>query len=88
VAGADLVIFDAQYTRQEYESSKIGWGHTSMEDAIAIAKRNRVKRIALFHHDPMRTDDQLDELTMRYCSAGSGETPQIFFAQEGMEIVL
>lgn len=88
VAGADLVIFDAQYTRQEYESSKIGWGHTSMEEAIAIAKRNRVKRIALFHHDPMRTDDQLDDLTKHYCSSECGEIPQIFFAQEGMEIVL
>lgn len=87
VAGADLVIFDAQYTRQEYESSKIGWGHTSMEEAIAIARRNQVKRLALFHHDPMRTDDQLDDLTQMYCQP-EGEETQIFFAQEGMEIVL
>lgn len=90
VSGADLVVYDAQYTRQEYVSSKVGWGHTAMEDAIAMAKRSRVRRMALFHHDPMRTDDQLDALAKSYCcpAGADNNSPEIFFAQEGMEIVL
>lgn len=88
VRGADLLVYDAQYTRQEYESSKMGWGHSSMEEAIAVAKRNQVKKMALFHHDPMRADDQLDELTKIYCQPEGDAAPEIFFAQEGMEIVL
>jgi len=88
VAGADLLVYDAQYTQVEYESSKIGWGHTSMEDAIVVAKRNSVKKLALFHHEPMRTDDQLDDLAQIYCQAGSDGEPEIFFAQEGMEVIL
>lgn len=88
VAGADLLVYDAQYTAQEYEPSKVGWGHTSMEEAVAVAKRNRIRRIALFHHDPMRTDDQLDALSKVYCQPGGEKCPEIFFAREGMEISL
>jgi len=87
VSGADLLVYDAQYTRQEY-GTKVGWGHTPMEDAIAVAERNRIKRIALFHHEPMRTDDQLDALTKVHCRPAGPEGPEIFFAQEGMEIIL
>jgi len=88
VSGADLLVYDAQYTLKEYESSKVGWGHTSMEEAIAVGKRNNIKKMALFHHDPMRTDDQLDDLTNVYCLPDGDDSPEIFFAQEGMEIVL
>jgi phosphoribosyl 1,2-cyclic phosphodiesterase len=87
ISGADLVVYDAQYTRKEF-SSKVGWGHTSMEDAIATAKRNNVKRIALFHHDPMRTDGQLDELAKTHCQSDAELCPKIFFAEEGMEVEL
>jgi len=88
VAGADLLVYDAQYTQAEYESSKIGWGHTSMEDAIGVAKRNSIKKLALFHHEPMRTDDQIDDLAKVYCQTGGDGAPEIFFAQEGMEVIL
>ncbi|MCX5810618.1 MAG: MBL fold metallo-hydrolase [Proteobacteria bacterium] len=88
VSGADLLVYDAQYTLKEYESSKVGWGHTPMEEAIAVTKRNSIKKMALFHHDPMRTDDQLDDLAKIYCRPDGDDSPDIFFAQEGMEIVL
>jgi phosphoribosyl 1,2-cyclic phosphodiesterase len=85
-SGADLLIYDSQYTREEYGSSKVGWGHSSIEHAIAAAKRSGVKRLALFHHEPMRTDTQIDELVKIYCSPnGAGET-EVFFAREGMQI--
>ncbi len=85
-AGADLLIYDAQYTQEEYESSKVGWGHSSCEYAVAAAKRAGAKRLALFHHEPARTDDQMDELTEKHCSRDHTGDTEIFFAREGMEI--
>ncbi len=87
-AGADLLVHDAQYTSKEYENGKIGWGHTPIEEAIAAAKRAGVKQLALFHHDPERSDDQLDEMTQTYCTADGAEGLQLFFAREGQEIIL
>ena len=86
--GADLLVHDAQYTRQEYEKGKIGWGHSPIEDAIATARRAGVKRLALFHHDPERSDDQLDAMTTIYCDANGTDPMEIFFAREGQEIIL
>lgn len=62
LAGADLVIHDAQYTREEYAGGKVGWGHSPMEYVVEVAAQAGVKRLALFHHDPSHTDDQLDRL--------------------------
>ena len=83
---ADFIVHDAQYTRAEYESSRLGWGHSTFEQAIAMAKRAGVKGMALFHHDPVRTDAQIDALSAKYCdSAYTGDT-EIFFARESAEI--
>ena len=84
--GADLLVYDTQYTQEEYESSKIGWGHASIEHAITSANRSEVKRLALFHHEPVRTDAQLDELAEKYCNSGSEGGTEVFFAREGMQI--
>ncbi|MBW1721734.1 MAG: MBL fold metallo-hydrolase [Deltaproteobacteria bacterium] len=85
-AGADLLIHDTQYTEEEYRASKVGWGHTSFEHAIAAAKRAKVKRLALFHHEPLRTDRQIDELARKYCNPDYAGEVNVFFAREGMEI--
>lgn len=84
--GSDLLVYDAQYTQEEYEAAKIGWGHTSIEYAIKFSKLSGVKRLALFHHDPMRTDAHLDELTAKYCNPRNTVNTEVFFAREGMEI--
>ena len=60
-AEADLLVHDAQYTSEEYRT-KQGWGHTSMEDAIEFARLNKVKKLLLFHHDPMHSDDRLHSI--------------------------
>jgi phosphoribosyl 1,2-cyclic phosphodiesterase len=86
-AGADLLICDAQYTDAEY-SSHIDWGHTTMEYAIAAANRAKVKKLALFHHDPDRSDAALDELAKIYCQPGKFGDTEVFYAREGMEIEL
>jgi phosphoribosyl 1,2-cyclic phosphodiesterase len=61
LAGADLVIHDAQYTLEEYPS-KLTWGHSPAELAVDFALAAGVKRLALFHHDPLRDDAALDQL--------------------------
>ena len=84
--GTDLLVHDAQYSQEEYEKRFMGWGHSAIEHAVSAANRAEVKAVALFHHDPQRSDGQLDDLSKKYCSArGSGGT-EVFFAREGMEI--
>ncbi len=87
-AGADLLVHDCQYTTREYENGKKGWGHTSFEYAIEAARRAKVKAVALFHHDPMRSDEQIEELAREYCTPGRYGELKVFFAREGEEIVL
>ena len=87
-AGADLLVHDAQYTRAEYRKGRVGWGHTPIEDAISAARRAGVRQLALFHHDPERTDEQLDALTTTFCAAGAAGAMGTFFAREGQELVL
>ena len=86
--GADLLVHDAQYTRAAYDKGQIGWGHSPIEDAIASARRAGVKQLALFHHDPERSDAQLDAMTQVYCDEDGVDTMRIFFAREGQEIIL
>ncbi len=85
-SGADLLVYDAQYTEEEYVSMRRDWGHTSMEYAVESAARAGVKKLALFHHDPDRSDEQLDALSEKYCQPRDGM--EVFFAREGMEIEL
>lgn len=60
-AGADLLIHDAQYSAAEY-ASHTGWGHSSVEQALAFAAMTGVKHLVPFHHDPAHDDDHLDRL--------------------------
>jgi phosphoribosyl 1,2-cyclic phosphodiesterase/GAF domain-containing protein len=85
--GADLVIHDAQYTASEY-ASKVGWGHSTVEYAVAIARHAGVKRLALTHYDPTRTDDAVDKVLKALHDSGQTEGIEVFGAAEGLEIVL
>ncbi|MBL4903418.1 MAG: MBL fold metallo-hydrolase [Desulfocapsa sp.] len=85
--GADLLVHDSQYTAAEYED-RINWGHSTFEHAIAAANRAGVKKLALYHHDPDRTDDQIDEMAKTYCEPGKYGDTEVFFATEGEEIIL
>jgi phosphoribosyl 1,2-cyclic phosphodiesterase len=55
-AGADVLIYDAQYDGPEYETHK-GWGHSTWEHAVRVAKASGVRQLILFHHDPAHDDD-------------------------------
>ena len=61
VAGADLLIHDAQYADHEY-ADHVGWGHSSIGHAIALARQAGVGRLVAFHHDPAHDDATLDRL--------------------------
>lgn len=84
--GADLLVHDSQYSEAELTPGKLGWGHSSYEGVIATASRQQVKRLALFHHDPMRTDAQLEAMSAAY-EGRRGDT-EVFFAREGSEITI
>lgn len=84
--GVDVLVHDSQYTHEEYLDSKLGWGHSSFEYAINAAHKARVKKLLLFHHDPLRTDKQLIGLSEQYISRIAGKTDlQIGLAKEGEE---
>ncbi len=87
LAGADLAIHDAQYLASEYDS-KVGWGHSTVEYAVAIGRMAGVKRLALTHHDPSRTDDAIDATMARLRAGISEGDAEIFAAAEGMTIDL
>lgn len=57
----DLLVHDAQYTREEYGNC-VGWGHSTMQDALAFAVQAGVKHFVPFHHDPAHDDDALDRM--------------------------
>lgn len=57
----DLLIHDAQYTAAELPE-RIAWGHSAAEYAVGLAAHCGARRLLLFHHDPCRTDDQLDAI--------------------------
>jgi len=86
--GADLVIHDAQYTEEEYVA-KATWGHSTISYAVHVAAAAGSRRLALFHHDPLHDDDDVDEL-LRQAQAlpEAGRLDEVLAAGEGREVVL
>ena len=81
--GADLLIYDSQYTPEEYKGKR-GWGHSTWTQAVAFAKASEVKQVMLFHHDPSHTDEELD----RIYEAASEQMPNTVMAREGWTLDL
>ncbi len=63
--GADMLVSDAQYLPSEYQS-KVGWGHSTTHHVLNMAVRAGVKKLFFFHHEPMRSDDELDRIMEFY----------------------
>jgi phosphoribosyl 1,2-cyclic phosphodiesterase len=85
-----LLLHDCQYTDEEYPKT-IGWGHSRVSDALLFARRSEAEQVLLFHHDPLHTDGELDQLHLhageqwRELGEPSGE---LAMAVEGSEIEL
>ena len=82
IRGADIVIHDAQYKQEEY-SGHVGWGHCSYDLAIQTTAGLNLKKLVLFHHEPSRTDSQLEQIEKSYAK---NESPQIVIAKEGITL--
>ena len=89
VAGADLVIHDCQFTAQEYPA-RIGWGHSPIEYAVRVCMEAGVKRLAITHHDPLRADDQIDQIleNSRQRLRDCGSRLELMGAAEGLVLDL
>ncbi len=79
-AGADLLLHDAQYGNAEY-NKRVGWGHSSVRDAVAFADLVGAGRLAPFHHDPAHDDDVLDGLLDE--ARAIARTTEVVAAREG-----
>ena len=86
--GADLLIHDGQFTEEEYRAGRVGWGHSSVEHAMGLAEASGARRLALVHHDPLRTDPELDGLAQRYGGLRQGSGLDVCFAHEGLSVTL
>lgn len=85
--GADLLIHDAHYTPEEYlnpQSPRQGWGHSTPQMALEIARAAAVQRVAFFHLNPLHTDDMLAKIE----SEMKAEYPGAMVAAEGLEVDL
>ena len=87
IANVDVLVHDAQYTQDEYEK-KITWGHSPVEYTVDIAIKAGVKKLVLFHHDPLHNDDMIDQMLKlaRNHAKKNSSSMEILAAREGLTI--
>ncbi|MBE9230299.1 MBL fold metallo-hydrolase [Cuspidothrix issatschenkoi LEGE 03284] len=84
---ADVLIYDSTYSDEEYsnpKSPKIGWGHSTWQEAIKVAKAAHVKTLVIYHHDPAHNDDYLDRIGEEALANFSGA----IMAKEGLVLAV
>src|SRR5436190_1815224 len=86
-AGADLLLHDSQYTEEEYPH-RLGWGHSSVKHAATFARAAGVRQLAMFHHDPMRSDRELEALYDQVAEIVQDDQEPPLIAREGLAVVL
>jgi phosphoribosyl 1,2-cyclic phosphodiesterase len=79
--GADLVIYDGNFTDEEY-ATRAGWGHSTWQEGVRILAAAGAKRLAIFHHDPDHDDEFLDAVQ----AEAAKRHPGAFVAAEGMTL--
>jgi phosphoribosyl 1,2-cyclic phosphodiesterase len=80
---ADLVIYDAAFAEKEMQRYR-GFGHSSWEEGIRLCRAAHAKKLAIFHHSPLRTDDELDQIGKEAEAVFAGA----FVARQGQVIEL
>ena len=85
--GADVLLHDAQYGDEEY-ATRIGWGHSSVGDAVSYCSAVGADRLVLFHHEPEHSDETLEELEERARALTSLDRSAPVLAREGETIVI
>ena len=89
VKGAKVLIHDATYTADEYDHYR-GWGHSTFDDALALAIESGVEQLVLFHHKPERSDEELDQRVeaCREIVKQRGVQLEVEAAAEGMTLTI
>ncbi len=67
-AGVDVLIHDAQHTAEELPA-RVSWGHSAADYPVRLGEQAGAKAVLLFHHDPIRTDDEVDALVASFAGA-------------------
>ena len=83
--GTDLLIHDAQYVASDLPGKR-GWGHSQVDQVLALARDAEAHAVALHHHDPDRDDDALDAIAVHAAHWARAHTPSLraIVASEGM----
>ena len=79
---ADLLIHDAQFRSDEIDAHR-GWGHSSVDRVCDLAVAAQVRSLALFHHHPHRTDDEVDAMEFAAVERLRSHGIEAFAAREG-----
>ena len=89
IKGADVLILDSQYDEAEYKQ-RVGWGHSCMNDSVALAVAAGVRKFYMFHHDPEHSDARITEFVSlgRKLAAKLGNRTSVDAAAEGCTIEL
>lgn len=87
--GAKVLIHDTTYTTEEYDHHQ-GWGHSTFAEALDLAIEAGVEQLVLSHHEPRRTDDQLDQqvAACRQMVKDRGAAVEVVAAAEGLTLTL
>ncbi|GAB5470043.1 MAG: MBL fold metallo-hydrolase [Rhodospirillales bacterium] len=83
VSGADIMVYDATYTDNEYPQFR-GWGHSTWQEGMRLAEAAGVKRLVIFHHDPSHDDEAMDGIK----AGAEAARPGTLVAYEGMTLTL
>lgn len=83
IKNTNVFVYDTNYTNEEYEQRK-GWGHSTWQKAVELAKEANVEKLILYHHDIFRTDEEIEEIEMK----AQNKFKETIAAKEGMEIYL
>ncbi|HEX2738357.1 MAG TPA: hypothetical protein VHP57_09505, partial [Acidimicrobiia bacterium] len=86
--GVDLLIHDAQHTCNEYETQR-HFGHSTVDYAVHVARESGAQRLALFHHCPSHSDNDVDRLLLHADDLGARRgVPEVIAAAEGLQLPL
>jgi phosphoribosyl 1,2-cyclic phosphodiesterase len=87
IGAVDVLICDTAYTQAEYPA-KIGWGHGTFDQALDMARRIGAKRLICTHHEPTRSDDDLERVFAEALERKPVPGCEVMLAREGLEIAL
>ncbi len=89
VKGSDLLLHDAMFPEEEYPRRE-GWGHSTPEQSLELAREAGVQRLLLFHHSPELSDQELDRTVNRLQQEAATRSPEVYVdaASEGVDIVI